>query len=208
VSDRPSIALRPPASPPSDGVVRLELLDERFVDDLDRLTTDPEVLRFTRVPDRRMRGFAATWVRAYLNGWSNGSRAGFAIVGEADGAFLGMAALVQIHLDMAEAEIGYIVAPEARGRGVAARAIALLSRWAFEDVGLMRLEAWIDLSNAPSLKAVERLGFALEGVRRSVHVKEDKRADMAVYSLLPGELRAPPVPRPTTAPAPPSMPPP
>jgi RimJ/RimL family protein N-acetyltransferase len=89
---------------------------------------------------------------------------------------------------MAEAEVGYIVVPEARGRGIAGRAIALLVGWAFADVGLMRIEAWIDLANAPSLRAVERLGFTFEGVRRSVHVKEDRRADMAVYSLLPGEF--------------------
>ena len=118
----------------------------------------------------------------------DGSRAGFAIVGEEDGAFLGMGALVEIRWEYAEGELGYIVAP-ARGRGVAGRVIRLLAGWAFADLGLARLEAWIDVANEPSLRVAERAGFTFEGVRRSVHFKEGLRADMAVYSLLPGELR-------------------
>ena len=100
----------------------------------------------------------------------------------------GMAALVQVELDMGEAELGYIVAPDARGRGVAGRAIKLLARWAFREVGLARLEAWVDVSNEPSKRVAERAGFTFEGIRRSVHFKADQRADMAIYSLLPGEL--------------------
>jgi RimJ/RimL family protein N-acetyltransferase len=98
-----------------------------------------------------------------------------------------MAGLVQIHLDIGEGELGYIVAPAARGRGVAGRAIRLLAGWAFREVGLMRLEAWIDVANEPSIRVVERAGFTYEGIRRSVHFKENLRADMAIYSLLPGD---------------------
>jgi RimJ/RimL family protein N-acetyltransferase len=169
--------------------VRLEPLDERFVPDFEALTADPDVIRFTRVPSSRGDGFAASWIDAYVQAWQDGSRAGFAIVDAANGEFLGMAGLVQIHLDMGEGELGYIVAPAARGRSVAGRAIRLLAGWAFREVGLMRLEAWIDVANEPSKRVAERAGLTFEGVRRSVHFKEHLRADMAIYSLLPGELR-------------------
>jgi RimJ/RimL family protein N-acetyltransferase len=181
--------LAPPTSPLSDGVVRLEPLAERFSAALDALAADPEVIRFTRVPSKPRQGFGATWIRAYDNGWEDGSRAGFAIVGEEDAAFLGMAAFVQLQRDEHEAEIGYIVAPAARGRGVAARAIRLLAAWGFAELGLFRIEAWIDVGNDVSKRVAERVGFAYEGVKRSVGFKEGRRADMAVYSLLPGELR-------------------
>jgi RimJ/RimL family protein N-acetyltransferase len=182
--------LRPPAAPLSDGVVRLEPIDERFVPDFDALTADPDVIRFTRVPANRADGFAAMWVGTYVQAWKDGSRAGFAIVDESDNAFLGMAALVQLSRDMAEGELGYIVAPAARGRGVAGRAIKLLAEWAFSEVGLERLEAWIDVANEPSKRVAERVGFTFEGIRRSVHFKDDLRADMAVYSLLRAEARS------------------
>jgi len=169
--------------------VRLEPLDERFVRDFEALIADPDVIRFTRVPSSPGDGFAAEWIDAYVKAWEDGSRAGFAIVDAASGEFLGMAGLVQINLELGEGELGYIVAPTARGRGIAGRAIRLLAGWAFREVGLMRLEAWIDVANEPSKRVAERAGLTFEGVRRSVHFKEDLRADMAIYSLVPGEVR-------------------
>jgi RimJ/RimL family protein N-acetyltransferase len=173
----------------SDGVVRLEPLDRRFEPELDALAEDPDVIRFTRVPANRDGGFATTWIDGYVQAWKDGSRAGFAIVDEADESFLGMAALVQLHRDLAEAEVGYIVTPRARGRGVAGRAIRLLADWAFAELGLARLEAWIDVANKPSRQVAERTGFTFEGVRRSVHFKQGRRVDMAIYSLLRKEAR-------------------
>jgi RimJ/RimL family protein N-acetyltransferase len=178
-----------PAQPLSDGVVRLEPLSARFVPEFEALALDPDVLRFTRVPSSRGANFVAGWIASYVRGWEDGARAGFAIVAAGDAAFLGMIGLIRIDRDALDAELGYVVAPAARGRGVAGRAIDLISRWAFDDLGLARVEAWIDVSNAASLRVAERAGYTREGVRRSTHFKEGNRVDMAVYSLLPGELR-------------------
>jgi RimJ/RimL family protein N-acetyltransferase len=191
----PKTLLPRPASL-SDGVLRLEPLSTRFVPDFEALNLDSDVLRFTRVPSQPGDGFVAGWLSRYEQGWEDGARAGFAIVGEGDGVFLGMAALVRIDWDALEAELGYMVTPPARGRGVAGRAITLISRWAFDELGLARIEAWIDVANAPSQRVAERTGYTLEGVRRSTHFKEGKRVDMAVYSLLPADLRETPHPHP------------
>jgi RimJ/RimL family protein N-acetyltransferase len=177
-----------PAPPLSDGVVRLEPIEERFFGDFQALTRDPEVLRFTRVPTRRSDDFAAGWIAGYVEGWEAGSRAGFAIVDVEDAAFLGMCALVRIEWEASEAELGYVVAPPARGRGAAGRSIDLISRWAFDALGLARIEAVIDVTNEASLRVAERAGYMREGVRRSAYFKDGVRADLAIYSLLPGEL--------------------
>jgi RimJ/RimL family protein N-acetyltransferase len=168
--------------------VRLEPLEVRFAPDFDDVILDPDVVRFTRVPTRVGDGFVEAWLGAYEQGWEDGSRAGFAIVGGVDGAFLGFVALIRIDWDALDAEIGYIVAPAARGRGVARRAIELVSRWSFDQLGLRRIEAWIDPENEASLRVAERVGYTREGLRRSTLFKEGRRVDMAIYSLLPGEL--------------------
>ncbi len=180
--------LAPPSPTLTDEVVRLEPLVERFVPDFDALTRDPDIQRFTRVPTALPDGFAVTWVGRYVTGWEDGSRAGFAVLDSETATFLGMAALVEIRWDESEAELGYMVAPAARGRGVAGRAIRLVSGWALE-LGLARVEALIDIANEPSLRAVERAGYTREGVLRSTHFKDGERADIAVYSLLPGDPR-------------------
>ena len=175
--------------PLSDGVVRLEPLDRRFVAQFRALTHDPDVIKFTRVPATHSASFARTWIDSYVSAWRDGTRAGFAILEEGTDAFLGMAALVQLDLALREGEVGYIVAPAARGRGIAGRAIHLLAGWAFRDLGLSRVEAWIDVGNERSKRVAERAGFTFEGIRRSVHFKDGERADMAIYSLLPDEIQ-------------------
>jgi len=166
----------------------LEPLDERFVPDFAQLMDDPDVVRNTRVPSRPPRGYAAKWIGRYTRGWEDGSCAGFAIL-DAVGSFLGFAAIVELDVAAREGEIGYVVVREARGRGVAGRALRLVTDWAFDELRLERVELRIDVANEPSIRVAERAGYRRDGVLRSLHFKEDVRGDVAVYSLLADDGR-------------------
>jgi RimJ/RimL family protein N-acetyltransferase len=181
-------SLRPPPRPLADDTIRLEPLDERFVPDFERLLEDPEVVRNTRVPSSPPPGFASLWVGRYVEGWQDGSRAGFAFLSP-EAAFLGFGGLVDLDLDARQGEIGYVVAAEARGRGVASRALRLITGWAIGDLGLERVELHIDPENTASIRVAERCAYVREGVLRSLHFKEDLRGDTAVYSLLRADSR-------------------
>ncbi len=176
-------SMRPPG-PISDGVVALVPLAEKHLAGLEAVGNDPLVQRFTRIPEPFGSPEAARWLALYEQGWEDGSRAGFAILETATGAFLGMIAFVVLRLESLEAEVGYIVAPEARGRGVANRALTLLTRWGFESLGLQRLELRAELENPASLKVAERCGYVREGTLRGVHLKGVRRGDMALYARL------------------------
>jgi len=180
--------LRAPSPPLADDAIRLDPLDERFIPDFERLVLDPDVVRNTRVPSRPPNGFAVKWIGRYTRGWADGSCAGFAILDETN-RFLGFAAIVVLDLSARQGEIGYVVAREARGRGVAGRALRLLTDWAIEGLGLERVELRIDVANDPSIRVAERAGYRREGVFRSLHFKEEIRGDVAVYSLLRGDVR-------------------
>jgi RimJ/RimL family protein N-acetyltransferase len=165
-----------------DGEVRLVPLGSAHLEGLEALGRDPDVQRFTYVPSPWVEGFERKWLARYDQ--PNGQRAGFAIVDAGSGEFLGMAALVRLDEDASEAEAGYIVAPAARGRGVAVRALRLLTEWSLQELGLERVELRIEVENAPSIRVAERAGYVREGVLRSVHFKQGRRADIAVYSRL------------------------
>jgi RimJ/RimL family protein N-acetyltransferase len=171
----------------SDGMIRLEPLTTHHGEGLAVLGRDPDVQRFTYVPSPWEEGFEVDWARRYEAGREDGSRAGFAIVDEADGTFLGFAGLVHVDPEAREAEGGYVVAPAARGRGVAGRALALLTEWALAELGLERIELRIKPENVASLRVAERCGYVREGVLRSVHFRPGERADMVVYSRIPGD---------------------
>jgi RimJ/RimL family protein N-acetyltransferase len=106
-----------------------------------------------------------------------------------DERVLGGASLYDVDLDQRRAALGYWLAPEARGRGVATHAVRLLARWAFDALRLVRLELTCGPDNLASQRVAERCGFVREGVLRSHLEHKGKRRDSVVFSLLPGELK-------------------
>ncbi len=168
----------------ADDAIRLEPLTQAHARTMLALTADPDVIRFTRVPAGGDAEFVAGWIGRYERGWEDGSRAGFAIVDAADGAFLGFAAVVALDLESSEAELGYMVVPEARGRGIAGRSLDLMTRWCLDTLALERLELRIDPANAGSAVVAERSGYRLEGVLRNLHLKDGIRTDVGVWSRL------------------------
>jgi ribosomal protein S18 acetylase RimI-like enzyme len=62
-----------------------------------------------------------------------------------------------------DVEVGYALAPAARGAGLASASVMLMSRWAFAQPGVRTVSARVEPDNAASVRLLERLGFELEG---------------------------------------------
>ena len=60
-----------------------------------------------------------------------------------------------------------------------------LTRWAFDEAGALRAYLLIDAANVASRRVAERCGYVQEGVMRSVHLKQGRRTDLALWSRLP-----------------------
>jgi RimJ/RimL family protein N-acetyltransferase len=146
---------------------------------------DEAVERFTLLPTGADAAFVERWIARYEEGWEDGTRAGFVARAVSDGALVAFAAIVKLDLDAQEGEIGYLVVPAARGRGVATRAVQLLTRWGFDELGLERLELLIATANTASVRVAERSGYRLDGVLRNAYFKEGRRFDTGVWSRLP-----------------------
>jgi RimJ/RimL family protein N-acetyltransferase len=163
--------------------VRLVPLAREHLPGVEGLLDDPEVLRFTRIPDEAPPDFTETWFGLYEQGRLDGTREAFAAVGN-EGEFLGLALAPRIEREAETAELGYIVAPAARGRGVATAALRLLTDWAFAELGAVRLELLIGSANEPSKRVAERNGYRREGLFRSLYVKPGLRDDVEIWSRL------------------------
>jgi RimJ/RimL family protein N-acetyltransferase len=104
-----------------------------------------------------------------------------AIVDAGSGALLGSCDLRRPEPDDPErSEIGYLLLPEARGRGAATRAMRLLVAWAFRELGMRRVQALVHPDNAASAAVLERLGFEREGLLRSYRPGGEDRVMFAV----------------------------
>jgi RimJ/RimL family protein N-acetyltransferase len=84
-------------------------------------------------------------------------------------------------------EIGYWVAPWARGRGHATEAAAGLAQWAF-DHGAPRVHLYTDVANTASQSVARRAGFTQEGLaRRCLQYRDGPYADGYLFGRLPGD---------------------
>jgi RimJ/RimL family protein N-acetyltransferase len=118
-----------------------------------------------------------------------GEEINFAVVDAADDDRVwGGASIYDLDADQARAAVGYWLAREARGRGIATRTLRLLAHWAFEQLAVARLELTCAPDNVASQRVAERCGFVREGVLRSHIPFKGGRRDTVVFSLLPGEL--------------------
>ncbi len=91
--------------------------------------------------------------------------------------------------DGLQAEIGYTLAPWARGRGLATEAVAAILDLLFSE-GVHRVVAGVDPANDASAKLLQRLGFRHEGRFVSAAFIRDRWWDDDRYGLLADEWRA------------------
>lgn len=113
-------------------------------------------------------------------------RLGLSTVLEDDDGFAGTAGLY-LRTGRLGPEIGYTVAPWARGRGYAAEAARALADWGLAH-GAPRVHVYVDVRNAPSLAVARRAGFTQEGVVRGcLEYRDGSRGDAALFGRLPGD---------------------
>ena len=93
--------------------------------------------RWTMVPHPYGEAEARRWLSESAEAWESGEAASFVIADAADEAYLGGIGLRSAPWPIGE--VGYGVAPWARGRGVATRALMLMSGWAMDELGLPRI---------------------------------------------------------------------
>ncbi|MGH1563214.1 GNAT family N-acetyltransferase [Mumia sp. DW29H23] len=126
---------------------------------------------------------AAQWITATVQQWSSEAGGQWAVV-DHGGALLGRVAFSDVDLVDGYAEIGYWTVAEARGRGVATRAVRAVGSWLLDDVGFHRLEIEHAIANAASCRVAVKAGFALEGTRRSAARHADGWHDMHLHARL------------------------
>jgi RimJ/RimL family protein N-acetyltransferase len=143
----------------ADDTVRLRPLEVRDADAVFRACQDAAIQHFTRVPVPYLRDHAATFVGQGAAKWAAGDAAAFAVTDLDSDDLVGCCSLMEVDRDAAEAEVGYWVAPWGRSRGVAARALLLLTTWALGAGGLQRVYAEVEEANLASTKVVLAAGF-------------------------------------------------
>ena len=169
----------------SDGVIVLRRSEERDVPLIAGASDDPETRKWLDdepLTAERQRDLVS---RARQR-WQSGRAAPFVIADATTDVALG---LVNVQFDDEEvAGVAVSVFPEARGRGVAPRALRVAARWATLELGLRRVYAEAAAENAASISAIEKAGFQREGLLRAHCKTHGRRHDCVMFSVVPSDF--------------------
>jgi RimJ/RimL family protein N-acetyltransferase len=130
------------------------------------------------------RAHAAAWIAHCQSGWALGEPYAFGIF-DGDDRLLGSIGLNRLDQERRNANLGYWVRGQEQRKGIAPAAIQALAGFAFETLGLIRIEIVAAIDNRASRQAAERAGAHFDGLSPNRIWYQGQATAAAVYSLLP-----------------------
>jgi RimJ/RimL family protein N-acetyltransferase len=118
--------------------------------------------------------------------WEEHTFYAFAITRDDD--ILGACTLSSLHPIYRFCNLGYWVRTSCHGQGIAGRAAKLVARFAFEQLGLIRVEIVVGIGNQASIRVAEKIGAHNEGILLNRMVVGKSIYDAHMYSLLPSDF--------------------
>lgn len=139
---------------------------------------DPELQRWFPVDTPVTDESALSYVRSFRH-WH-------AILDSSAGEFLGVIGWRRV--DQGNVQVFYWITREARGRGVATRALDLVAAWALSRLRAPRVQLLVEPENLGSRRVAEKAGFVPEGILRDYMDFNGDRRDAVMFSRLPEDL--------------------
>ncbi|MEE4362049.1 MAG: GNAT family protein [Pseudomonadales bacterium] len=170
--------------------LRLRALLDEDVPALFRIFSDPAVTRYWSSPPMRREADARTLLEEIREEYQRGELLEWGLEHRDQPGVIGTCALSALDLDNRRAEIGFALARAAWGQGLMGEILPVLVEHAFGAMGLHRLEADVDPRNEGSIRALQRLGFIVEGRLRERWQVTGEVQDTLMLGLLAPEWRA------------------
>ncbi len=106
----------------------------------------------------------------------------WAVCSKEDGKFMGAGGLNDLTKVHKKAEIGFWLLKENWGKGIMKEAMSVIFDYAFNVIGLHRIEGYVESDNVKCKKAVRKLNFVLEGTMRDYEVKNGAFVSYDIYA--------------------------
>ncbi|MFC8193758.1 GNAT family N-acetyltransferase [Cellulomonas sp. NPDC057328] len=142
----------------------------------------------------RLTGTTQTFTRDQVEAWCASREAAegrydFAVTANGSDEYRGEIVLNDIDEDVRCAGLRLAMRPVYRGRGYGTEAIELVLEFAFEGLGMHRVELEALSINTRAVSLYENIGFRVEGRRRDAYRDGDGWCDAIVMSMLEDEFR-------------------
>jgi len=168
----------------------IRLVEEEDLPSLLVMNADDAVTRYLPYESWKSAADGKAWFSRASARFAAGKAGQFVVVHRASRRVIGTCLLFRFEESSARAELGYVLTREYWGAGYMIEAMKAFLAFAFEQVGMRRLEAEIDPRNVSSVKLLDRLGFVREGLLRQRWAMKGEVRDSGLYGLLREEWRA------------------
>ncbi len=167
--------------------IRLRGIRENDVDNVYKLFTDPDVMRYWSRGPMANRQEAVDYAQNILQGFVRRDLLSWIIADSHSDAMIGTATLYEINSQHARAGLGYALMPAFWGKGLAKESATLALCYGFLELGLHRIEADTEPKNTRSNHLLESLGFQREGLLRERFRHPDGIQDSLIFGILKTE---------------------
>jgi ribosomal-protein-serine acetyltransferase len=133
---------------------------------------------------------AEGFVRAQPQAWREGREYSFVIVDRRADRILGSCGLNRLDWPNLTANLGYWIRSRDHGKGAATRAVRLVLRFAFAELGLQRVEIVAAAENTASQRVAEKSGGVREALARNRCRAGGIQQDAFIYSVIPSDFGA------------------
>lgn len=121
-------------------------------------------------------------IERWTESWQKETGVCWAIAMRSDNSAFGRFAFQTIDFISGSAEIAYWVLPESRGEGFASLATTAICEWAFNQLGLHRVQLFHSVRNIASCRVAEKAGLELEATLKSDAIYRDGWHDSHLHS--------------------------
>jgi RimJ/RimL family protein N-acetyltransferase len=158
------------------------------------LLTSDEVARFISPPPSSVEGFERfiAWAHRQRNA---GAYACFAVALPDNDTAIGIFQLRELEPGFGTAEWGFAIGSGFWGTGAFSQGAELLLQFAFDTVGVHRLEARAAVKNGRGNGALQKIGAVQEGVLRKSFLRNGQYLDQVLYAIVDDDWRATREPR-------------
>lgn len=130
-------------------------------------------------------------VMEMFRGWSKNEGTGVGLsIERADGDLIGHATIYGATLPTRVGTYAIILGPEHAGHGYGTEVTRMMLRYAFDELGLNKVELQVWAFNTRAISSYEKAGFVREGVRRARAFHAGKFHDEVLMGVLAQEWRA------------------
>jgi RimJ/RimL family protein N-acetyltransferase len=141
-----------------------------------------------------LKGLSLSDVQEYIDSqpeiWNEDQAYNFVILESSTSKILGGCGLNQINRRHRSCALYFWIRTSATRRGFATRAVVLMARFAFDSLGMQRMEIDIEPDNLAGLRVAEKSGAISEGYLRGRFFHHGEPKDAVVFSLVPEDMPA------------------